>query len=54
MNQTDLTWERIRIWLLWIALPLVMGLIASSAIPQPVIGIIQLNDAIYPLSPRAR
>jgi len=52
MNQTDLTWERIRIWLLWIALPLVMGLIAASAIPRPVIGIIQLNDAIYPLSAR--
>ena len=52
MNQTDLTWERIRIWLLWIALPLVMGLIAASAIPQPVIGIIQLNDAIHPLTAR--
>jgi len=47
MNQNDLKWEHIRIWLLWLALPLVIGILIASAIPQPVIGIIRLDDAIY-------
>jgi protease-4 len=50
MKHTDLKWERIRTWLLWLALPLVMGSIMATAIPQPVIGIIRLNDAIYSIT----
>jgi protease-4 len=47
MNQNDLKWEGIRTWLLWLALPLVIGILIASAIPKPVIGIIRLDDAIY-------
>jgi protease IV len=46
MNENDLKWENIRTWLLWLALPLVIGILIASAIPKPVIGIIRLNDAI--------
>jgi protease-4 len=47
MNQNDLKWERVRTWLLWLALPLVIGILLASLVPQPVIGIIRLEDAIY-------
>lgn len=52
MNQNDLKWESIRTWLLWLALPLVIGILIASAIPQPVIGIIRLEDAIYSYTAR--
>ncbi|MBI5944573.1 MAG: S49 family peptidase [Chloroflexi bacterium] len=52
MEQADLNWDRVRTWLLWLALPLVIGLLAASAIPQPVIGIIRLDDAIYSFTAR--
>ncbi len=45
--QTEIKWEQIRTWLLWLALPLVLGLLAASAVPRPIVGIIRLNDAIY-------
>ena len=50
MNQNDLNWEHVRVWLLWLALPLVIGLLVASLVPQPVIGIIRLEDAIYSYS----
>lgn len=44
----QLTWEHPPKWLLWIVLPLVVGLlIASSVVPQPIVGVIRLSDAIY-------
>ena len=52
MNQADLKWERVRTWVLWLALPLVIGILIASAIPQPVIGIIRLDDAIYAYTAR--
>lgn len=52
MNQFDLKWERVRTWLLWLALPLVIGILIASAIPQPMIGIVRLDDAIYPYTAR--
>jgi protease-4 len=52
MNQSELKWDRIRTWLLWLALPLVIGIFIASAIPQPVIGIIRLDDAIYSYTAR--
>jgi membrane-bound ClpP family serine protease len=50
MNQNDLKWERVRTWLLWLALPLVIGILIASFVPKPVIGIIRLEDAIYSYS----
>ena len=47
MNQNNSNWERVRTWLLWLALPLVIGMLIASLIPQPVVGIIRLEDAIY-------
>ncbi len=52
MNQNGLKWERVRIWLLWLALPLVIGIIIATSIPQPVIGVIRLDDAIYSYTAR--
>lgn len=52
MNQTDIKWEQVRTWLLWLALPLVIGILAASAIPRPVVGIIRLEDAIYSYTAR--
>lgn len=47
MNISELKWESIRTSLVWIALPLIVGILIAAAIPQPVIGVIHLNDAIY-------
>lgn len=44
---SQLTWEQTRRWVLWIALPLIVGILLASIIPQPVVGIIRLDDAIY-------
>jgi protease-4 len=35
---------------LWVALPLVLGILLSLVIPRPIIGLIYLNDAIYAYS----
>jgi protease-4 len=37
---------------LWLIFPLLVGLLIASAIPQPVIGLIRLNDAIYSFTAR--
>jgi len=50
MNQNDTKWKSVRMWLLWLALPLVVGILAAALVPQPVIGIIRLEDAIYSYS----
>ncbi|MBI5824255.1 MAG: S49 family peptidase [Chloroflexi bacterium] len=47
MNISELKWESIRTSLVWIALPLIVGILIAASIPQPVIGVIHLNDAIY-------
>jgi protease-4 len=52
MNQADLKWERVRTWLLWLALPLALGILIAAFVPQPVIGIIRLDDAIYSYTAR--
>ncbi|GAB4546127.1 MAG: hypothetical protein Fur002_20910 [Anaerolineales bacterium] len=41
-------WEQVRVWLLWFALPLLLGALTAAAIPRPVVGVIYLYDAIYP------
>ena len=51
MSDADARWERIRNLLLWLAIPLIVGLLLASAIvPQPIIGVIRLEDAIYTYS----
>ena len=50
MSDADARWERIRNLLLWMLIPLIIGLLAASAVPQPVIGVIRLEDAIYAYS----
>lgn len=51
MSDTNSSWERLRSGILWVALPLIIGLIlASSVVPKPVIGVIRLEDAIYGFS----
>jgi protease IV len=47
MKFPELKWEHVQRGLLWIALPLLLGVFAASAIPKPVVGIIRLQDAIY-------
>ncbi len=52
IDKLELTWEQVRHLLLWIALPLILGVLIAAALPQPVIGVIYLNDAIYSYSAR--
>lgn len=47
MQKLNLTWDVLRGWLLWLALPLLLGILLAAAIPQPVVGIIRLDSAIY-------
>lgn len=47
MSAAELKWENIRNSLLWIALPLIIGILIAASVPKPVIGVIHLNDAIY-------
>jgi protease-4 len=46
IGKLEITWELVRPVLLWIALPLVLGLLIAAAIPRPVIGVIHLDVAI--------
>lgn len=50
MSDSDVRWERTRNLLLWLVIPLILGLLAASAVPQPVVGVIRLEDAIYSYS----
>lgn len=43
-------WETLRGASLWLALPLLVGLLLAVLIPQPVIGLIHLDSAIEPYS----
>ncbi len=48
MKFPEWKWEHVQRGLLWVALPLLLGiLVAVSFIPKPVVGIIRLDDAIY-------
>lgn len=50
MSEADTRWERTRTLLLWLVIPLIAGLLLAGAVPQPVIGVIRLEDAIYSYS----
>jgi protease-4 len=39
-------WESLRGYLLWLALPLIAGILIAALIPQPVVGLINLNTSI--------
>jgi protease IV len=48
MTETDKKWENIRAGILWVIIPLMIGiLLANTLVPKPVIGVIRLEDAIY-------
>lgn len=47
MKIPELKWEHAQRGLLWIVLPLLLGVLVASAIPKPIIGIIHLDDAVY-------
>jgi protease-4 len=42
----ELTWEGVRGYLLWLVLPLIVGLLIAALVPQPVVGVIYLDQAI--------
>jgi protease-4 len=46
IDELGFNWKQIRHFLLWIALPLVIGILISATIPQPIIGTIHLGVAI--------
>lgn len=51
MSQTiSLFWKKIASFVAWALLPLAAGLLIAALIPQPVIGLIYLNDQIDPYS----
>ena len=50
MSDADVRWERIRNILLLVVLVIIGLLIGSAIFPQPVIGVIRLEDAIYTYS----
>lgn len=52
MNLSGLKWEQVRTWLLWVAFPLLIGILIASAVPRPMIGLIRLNDAIQAVTAR--
>ncbi len=52
MNENNLSWEKIRPWLLWLGVPLIVGILLAAFVPQPIIGVIRLDDAIYSYSAR--
>ncbi|MFH1906833.1 MAG: S49 family peptidase [Chloroflexota bacterium] len=52
LGNQEITWEQVRHILLWIALPLILGVLIAATLPRPVIGVIYLNDAIYSYSAR--
>ena len=41
-----------RIWLFWLVIPLVIGILLSFLIQRPMIGVIYLDDAIYSYTAR--
>src|SRR5512136_1306727 len=45
-DHLEISWEQIRTILLWIALPLILGILIAAAVPRPVIGIIHLDTTI--------
>lgn len=45
-SKLELTWESLRGYLVWLVLPLIAGILIAALIPQPVVGLINLNTSI--------
>lgn len=45
-SKPELTWESLRGYLIWLALPLIAGILIAALIPQPVVGLISLNTSL--------
>ncbi|MCX6066911.1 MAG: S49 family peptidase [Chloroflexi bacterium] len=45
-SKFEFTWEKTRKYLLWLALPLIIGILMAALIPQPSIGLIYLSSSI--------
>jgi protease-4 len=45
-SKPEMTWESVRGYLLWLALPLLAGILIAALIPQPVMGLIYLSTSI--------
>ena len=46
IGKSEISWEQTQYILLWIALPLIIGVLIAAAIPRPIIGVIHLDTAI--------
>lgn len=46
IGKSEISWDKIQPILLWIALPLIVGVLVAAAIPRPVIGVIHLDVEI--------
>jgi len=53
MKQINIGSDSLRHALLWIGLPLLVGLMFASSITRPVVGVIRLDDAIHAYSARS-
>lgn len=45
-SKPEVTWESVRGYLLWLALPLIVGILIAALIPQPAVGLIYLSTSI--------
>jgi protease IV len=52
MSEESNLWDKTRTALLWFLVPLLLGALIAAAIPQPTVGVIYLNDAIYSTTAR--
>jgi protease-4 len=52
VGKWEISWEQVRMVLLWIALPLIVGVLIAAAIPRPVIGVVYLDMPIDTYSAR--
>ncbi len=52
VGQWGVIWGYLRTILLWIALPLIIGILIAAAVPRPVIGMIYLDAQIDSISAR--
>ena len=46
IGKSEISWGQTQYILLWIALPLIIGVLIAAAIPRPIIGVIHLDTAI--------
>ncbi len=50
--EPDLSTRAPRFWLVWILVPLLVGIGLAALVPRPVVGLIYLQDAIYSFTSR--